>query len=232
MNWRIVIAGFLGALMYAAGLDAATLVEMVDLDGEGARMWFEGAKMRQEAEGGYVLMDWDARKMYLVSLEDGMAMDMSHMLAPKPGGGDGGRGVDASIDKVGDGPRIAGYDTVHYEISVGGEHCRDVFVSAKAMRDMASKDLVERLQQMESSDMEEMDTEWGSPCDHADQAVDFTELGFPLRTVYVESGEVDEVRRIVLDAGTPDGGFEVPAGMQIVDMSQMMQMMQGMPMDE
>ncbi len=194
------------------------------------KMWLEGDKLRQDAEGGYVLMDWDARTFYMVNTDDGMAIDLSYILAAQPGAGKGGRGVDgASVDKVGSGPTIAGYDTVHYEVKVDGEHCQDVFVSKKAMQDVGADDIFARLQSMDEDDDDDMDFGYGSPCDEADQAYDLSELGFPLRIEEMESGEVFEVRRIVLGATLPDGGFAVPAGMQIMDMSQMMQ---GMPMDD
>lgn len=224
MKSKILIAGFVGALAYSATLNAATLIEMAD-DGEVMKMWLEGTKLRQDAEGGYVIMDWDAGKWYFVNLDGGMVIDLSHMLSAKSGTGGPGQGVDgASVDKVGGGPTIAGYDTVHYEISIDGEPCQDIFVSTKAMRDIGSNDVFERLQSMDQDDDEDMDFGYGSPCDQADQAYDLSKLGFPMRIEETESGEVFEVRRIEVDAKLPDGGFELPAGMQIMDMSQMMQM--------
>jgi hypothetical protein len=186
--------------------------------------------MRMDSEGGYMLMDWEANKMYLVSPEEGMAMDMSHVMAAQPKGGENS-GPRAVVSKVGDGPDIAGYDTVHYRISVGGEHCQDIYTSKKAYKDLDAEDLFDRMQKLADADMEEMD-EWSTPCDYADQGLDFAELGFPMRTEYVESGEWDEVRKIVPDAGEPEGGFDVPAGLEVMDMSQMMQFMQRPPGNE
>ena len=227
MNWRMVYLGLAGTMMCSAGLQAATLMEM-ESEGETMKIWFQGAKMRMEAEGAYMLMDWEANKMYMVSPEEGMAMDMSHIMAAQPKGGvdSGPRPV---VSKVGGGPEIAGYDTVHYKISVEGEHCQDIYVSKKAYKDLDAEDLFDRIQKLSDTDMEEM-AEWGGgPCDYAEKGLDLAELGFPMRTEYVESGGFDEVRRIVPDAGQPDGGFDVPAGLEVMDMSQMMQYMQRPP---
>ena len=227
MNWRTVYFGLAGTMVCSAGLQAATLIEYVESEGETMKIWFQGAKMRMEAEGAYMLMDWEAKKMYIVSPEEGMAMDMSHIFAAQPTG-EGGSGPEAVVSKVGDGPEIAGYDTVHYKISVEGEHCQDIYASKKAYKDLDAEDLFDRIQKLSDSDMEGMD-EWSTPCDYAEQGLDFAELGFPMRTEYAESGAFEEVKRIVPDAGQPDGGFDVPAGLEIMDMSQMMQYMQRPP---
>ena len=227
MNWRMVCFGLVGMMMCSAGLQAATLMEM-ESDGETMTIWFQGAKMRMESEGGYVLMDWEANKMYIVSPEEGMAMDMSYVMAAQPKGDKGDSGPKAVVTKVGNGPEIAGYETVHYTISVEGEHCEDIYTSKKAYKDLDAEDLFDRIQKLGDTDMDEMD-EWGSPCDYAETSLDFADLGFPMRTEYAESGEFEEVARIVPDAGQPDGGFDVPAGLEIMDMSQMMQYMQRPP---
>ena len=227
MNWRMVYFGLAGTLMCSAGLQAATLMEM-ESEGEAMKIWFQGAKMRMESEGGYMLMDSEANKMYIVSPEEGMAMDMSFILAAQSKGEKGESGPKAVATKVGDGPEIAGYDTVHYRISVEGEHCQDLYTSKKAYKDLDAEDLFDRIQKLGDSDMEDMG-EWSSPCDYADTDLDFAELGFPLRTEDVQSGGYEEVRRIVPDAGQPDGGFDVPAGLEVMDMSQMMQYMQRPP---
>jgi hypothetical protein len=227
MNWRTVYFGLAGTLVCSAGLQAATLIEYVESEGETMKIWFQGAKMRMEAEGAYMLMDWEAKKMYIVSPEEGMAMDMSHVFAAQSKGG-GDSGPKAVVSKVGDGPEIAGYDTVHYKISVEGEHCQDIYASKKAYKNLDAEDLFDRIQKLSDSDMEGMD-EWSTPCDYAEQGLDFAELGFPMRTEYAESGAFEEVKRIVPDAGQPDGGFDVPAGLEVMDMSQMMQYMQRPP---
>jgi hypothetical protein len=229
MNWRMVYFGLAGTMMCTAGLQAATLIEHVESEGGTMKIWFQGAKMRMDTEeGAYMLMDWETNKMYIVSPEEGMAMDMSHIMAAKSKGGGGDSKPKAEVSKVGDGPEIAGYDTVHYRITVEGTHCQDIYASKKAYKDLDADDLFERMQKLSDTDMEGMD-EWSTSCDYADQGLDFAELGFPMRTEYVESGGWDEVKNIVPDAGQPDGGFDVPAGLEVMDMSQMMQYMQRPP---
>ena len=94
------------------------------------------------------------------------------------------------------------------------------------MKDMGSKEIMKRMEKFADSDMGDMGDEWSTPCDRAESDIDYIEVGFPLRTVYIDSGEVDEVRRIVLDADLPEGGFTLPEGMKVMDMGQMMQQMQ------
>lgn len=233
MKLRVMIVGFLGILGYSATLNAATLLE-VALDGEvGYKMWIEGNKLRQDVEGGYVmLMDWDAGTAYMINTAEGIAMDTSHIMAAKPGKKDQKRSVDGiSVDKVGAGPTIAGYETVHYRISVDGEDCENIYTSTKVIRDIGA-DIFDRLQSMADNDDDDMDYGYGDPCDKADEAYDLAKLGYPMRTEDASSGEVIEVTRIEVDAKLPDGGFEVPAGIQIMDMNQMMQMYQNPPTDD
>lgn len=227
MNRKILIGCFAGALIYSASLGAATLIEFVDSEGETSKMWIEGAKMRMDHSDGYALTDWEKRKMYYVSTEEGMVMDMSSFLAARPSTGKARKPVNADVKKMGSGPEIAGYKTTHYKVSVESRHCMDVFLSVKAMKDMASKDVMKWMQDMANTGMEETDTQWSNPCDNADQGIDYVKLGFPMRTVHVDNGQTDEVTAIVLNASQPKGGFDLPEGMKVMDMGQMMQQMQG-----
>jgi hypothetical protein len=136
--------------------------------------------------------------------------------------------VKVDVKKVGAGPEIAGYSTVHYTISAQDIICQDVYVSTKAMKDIASKNIMKYMQEMSETDMEETGNASRTPCDYADQGVDYVELGFPMRTMYIERNQAYEVTAIQLHATLPAGGFELPEGMQIMDMGQMMDMIRGM----
>jgi len=227
MKNKILIGWFASALIYSASLGAATLIEFLDSEGETSKMWIDGAKMRMDTSEGYSLTDWKMRKMYFVSTEEGMVMDMSSFLATTPAKGETRKSVTADAKKMGSGPEVAGYKTIHYKISVEGQHCMDVFLSARAMEDLAAKEVMQWMQELANMGMEEEATRWSDPCDDADQGMDYVKLGFPMRTIQVDDGQTDEVTAIVLNASLPEGGFDLPKGMQVMDMGQMMQYMQG-----
>ena len=228
MNKKILVAWIVGSSFFSASLSAATLIEMKESDGSTVKMWVEGSKMRVDSDEGYAITDMEKRKMYYISPAEGTVMDMSSILAPQSPVAETGEQMKVDVKKMGAGPDIAGYSTQHYKVSVQGDHCKDIFLSTKAMDDMASKDIIKYMQDMSDTGIEEMEAQWSSPCDHADQGIDYVKLGFPMRTVDIENNSVEEVKSIQLNAMIPAGGFELPKGMQIIDMGQMMDMMRQM----
>ena len=70
MNKIIIIAWNAGSLICSALLNAATLIETMESDGEAQKIWIEGTKMLIDSGEGYDLADMEKRKMYFVSPED------------------------------------------------------------------------------------------------------------------------------------------------------------------
>ena len=161
----------------------------------------------------------------MVNPDERTAMDMSSMAWPekKKSGGDLKK-VDASLDKIGDGPTIAGYETVHYVVKANGRKCHDLYASKKAFNHTGwAESWSENGRALNEANFDTADD-----CEIADYEVaDPGNIGWALKTIEAD-GQYSEVLRIEQDAKLPVGGFEVPADYRLVSYAEMMQgMMSG-----
>jgi hypothetical protein len=212
-------------------LQAATLLEQRDAESH-TIMYIDGVQMRAETPGqpGYMLMNFEAGTMYMVSPEEKTVIDNSAMLKAmreqKPQST--GRQPSVRFQHMGPGPIIAGYKTEHFAEYVDDTHCADIFLSKDALDDSGFSEFMDA---MESGVMNS-DEEESSPCDWG--SVEGFSLvrkhGYPLRELDADGTLNNEVIRIQTDAAVPEGGFELPAGYQVITMEQMMQGMGGMAM--
>lgn len=213
----IGVAGMIGA----TGAGAAALVEQGDSEST-TLMYIEGTKMRSEThqQGGYAIADYRAKTLYMIDPVRKQVLDMSAITWPEGGAAQkvDTSGVKASLDKVGKGPTIAGYDTEHYVLKANGRKCEDLYVSRAAARDAGFEVLIAEESSKELMAANAMN---GDECDLAEyKLIDSAEFGWPLRTVDAQ-GTVTEVIRIETNAKLPPGGFELPAGFEIVDYGQL-----------
>ncbi|MGE0082742.1 MAG: DUF4412 domain-containing protein [Thiohalomonadaceae bacterium] len=208
---------FLIAGLMPMGAAAVTLIEST-AEGEVSRFWVEGVRARIESrdQQGYMLMDLGKGTMLLVNHEDKQVVDMSRQLQRADGKK---AGPAIKLVKKGNGPRIAGYDTQHYQLTADGQVCQDLYMSRKAYQDAKLEAYAKAFAKYVMVPPVVL-----GPCDQAGLSVDrhLAEGGLPLRVV--EEGEVmDEVTRITPNAALPAGGFEPPAGYERVDMDVLMQ---------
>lgn len=213
---RIVLTSLVAALM-PVSVAAVTLIEST-AEGEVSRFWVDGVRARAESpdEPGYVLMDLGKGTMLVVNHEDRQMVDMSGQLQRADGSGKAGPAV--KLVKKGSGPRIAGYDTQHYQLTADGRVCQDLYMSRKAYQDAKLEAYGKAFAKYVMVPPFVQD-----PCDRATLSVDryLAEGGLPMRVV--EDGEVvDEITRITTNAALPAGGFEPPAGYERVDMDVLM----------
>ena len=179
------------------------------IDGHNSRMGSADAKH-------FVLMNWQSKTFYVVDTTSKQATDMSFSLrqgapsqnCPKPD-------VDAVLERVGPGPTMAGYATVHYIVKADGRACEEIFTSREAMQAVGS--YVDSLRDMRERDDEDTGR---SKCDIAsDKVVDLGKIGWPLKTVTLRGGgkgHIDEILRIERNVSVPAGFFNVPAGYKII----------------
>jgi hypothetical protein len=210
----------LACMTCPAWAGAASLIEQ--REGEAtALMYIEGGKMRIETRGqpDYALMDLKTRSMFLVNPTEKRALDMSAGFRHKAGESAASVEVDARLEKKGAGPEIAGYATEHYVLSANGKKCQDIYASTQAFRDSGWAELWDDF----GKAFKEMSTGGQDPCDIADETVvDPAKVGWPLKTVTAD-GDVMETVRIQNDVAAPAGGFDVPAGYQVISLQQMLQ---------
>lgn len=216
---RLAIPALIAAVLVPLGASAATLIESRNDEGEVSRLWVEGVRARAETddEQGYVLMDLGKGTMLLVNHEEKQVVDMSAQL--QRAGKDKRPRPATKLVKKGGGPRIAGYDTQHYQLMVEGQVCQDLFMSRKAYQDGRLEAYGKAYAQYDLTPPVTLE-----PCDYAELSLDrhMLEAGLPLRVV--EEGEVvDEITRITTDAKLPADGFTPPAGYARVDMGALMQ---------
>ena len=211
---------------------SGTLVEILDEQGHISKISYQGdmARMETPGEPGYALMNTKKRKMYIVNLEERTVMemgDLKNMSFPGvvPGGGSK---PSVKFTKKGGGPKILGYETIHYHVSANGQACQDEYLAPALIKDKQLSQIFDTMSKM-SSDMDPsaMIAAGGDICDLVDlQGVKtYMKSGFPLRTV--KNGKTtNEVTKIKRNEKFPADIFELPKGYKIVNMQQMMQQMQ------
>lgn len=183
------------------------------------RVLYDGHIMRVDfTQGGYLLFDVAANKRYMVSDEQKQVMEM-----PNDGAKEfsammsdlGAKRTPARIDieRLGDGPTIAGYATEHYVVTADGQKCSDEYLSKDLLRNKEIKDLVHA---MDSANEREDDQSVASlgPCMvQAPRALakEYDRLGLPLRTVDADGATSVEVVSIKVDVSVPESTFSLPA---------------------
>ena len=108
---------------------AALLIEGRSTNGDDVQTYISYIDGQNSRMGGtdsqqYVLMNWKSKTLYLVDKASRQATDMSISLkqgapsqkCPQPE-------VDAALERVGAGPKMAGYSTVHYIVKADGKAC-------------------------------------------------------------------------------------------------------------
>lgn len=228
LNWICALTCVLGT----ASLPAATLIEQVD--GESTMiMYVEGSKFRTDtpSEDSYAIVDYEEKTFLVVNDAERKVMDMSAMTWREDNANKtvDTSGVDADLQRIGAGPRIAGYDTVHYVVRANGRKCQELFTSRAAFRDSG---MAEFWNSESAQAMTRANLEYGDDCELAEFVVtDPDDIGFPLRTVQAD-GQAMEVLRIERNVQVPGSGFEAPANYERVDFGQMMgQMMKAATVD-
>jgi len=213
---------------------AATLIESTDGAGDNVaiRIAKDMARIDSSDLEGYMLMDMDKDKVYAVTTDEKIVIDLSlpagndiNTVGAKPAGMNRPQAI---FDKQGDGPEIAGYSTVHYKVMMGDTHCFDEYLSKQAI---GNSEILRFIQMMarESQAREKMGmTEYfaaDNPCETAEEVMDdqYLTLGIPLRTLDNHGVTIHEVSRIQNDVSFSDDMFELPEDFPVVTRAEMLQ---------
>ena len=223
-NGWLMVCG-LACVVVADNGSAASVIEQTDGESNSV-LYLENGMLRagEAGEDAYALIDLANRSFVMVNPQEKTVLDMSASMWDAQAGGPGAAAspVDARLEEIGAGPTIAGYETVQYTLLADGKPCQDLYVSRQAFDDSGFDEVWAR----SGEAWKEMDADASDPCDLAEQkAVDYAEIGLPLKTVYRESqhaGQFEEVTRVEKSVQAPPGGFEVPAGYEVVSFEAMM----------
>lgn len=239
MKIHIRYISFFILLFFQQASSAVTLIETRQGDGSIEKIYVEGMKVRidHSNDPGFVIIDGNKKTMHVVSHEEKQIMNMADMLKNnKPGNNSK---FTVKFFKEGNGPKIAGYSTKHYIITVNGKKCSDEFTSKKMLKDLGIQKTFERVASMFAGMgpsgmdmMQDMD-----PCMMAEEKIssEFVKYGYPMRSLDANGALESEVINLTQNTSLPAGGFNLPNGYPVVDMGQMMQGMmpdmQNMPPD-
>lgn len=216
-------------------LHAATLVKNKDAMGgiNAILIDKDQARMESKKSGQYMLMYFKDKKAYAVNDNKKQIIDMA---SPMPQGANPKKSttpaptIQAKLVKVdGDSPKIAGYDTVHYQVFAGDTLCSDEYLAPKALEVANIKAFMQGMQAFAKDRREQMgdmarQMMQRKPCMAAkeDLTDEFNRLGLSMRSV--KEGKVQhEIVEISTDALTDAKTFALPEGYTTTSPFEMMQ---------
>jgi hypothetical protein len=213
---------------------ADTVIESVDsrLNEIRVSIGKDGARIERADSPVHVLIDFDAQSIHAVDTSQRYAMDMK---SPAPSKADHGDFNFASVappvirmERMGAGPAIAGFDTMHYRVLVDGRRCFDEYLAPAALDDEGIRQFI-RTMAAGTNDVEQRVliqlTEPERLCDAVTDLIDdqYPRLGIPLRTLDAKGREVHRVTRIDAGASHDPAMFRIPAGYEILTRAQVME---------
>jgi hypothetical protein len=225
MHYRLLLAAAAAILGTA---QAATLVEVKHTEGV-SHIYRDGpaARMEMPGQSSFVVMNTAKQALFVVMPEQQMALDMSDTLKSDAPGAAGG--VQATFNKEGGGPTIAGYRTQRYSYTVQGTQCGTVFASPEALEHAGMQELFTMMQRMAGQAQAVLSAFNTStdPCQQADRRLGdkIQTIGAPMRVLDPRGTVVSEITRIDRNATAPENAFEVPSGYSIQNAAQMLRML-------
>lgn len=228
---------FITALTAVLPLFAGTVIESTDDQKNHTKIMIEKDMARIDTADmqGYMLIDLGKEKIYAVSTDEQVVMDLSpHIIEGSPRVITTNR-KQASFVKQGKGPKIAGYSTTQYKVMMGDTHCFDEYLSKEAIDNRDIRHFTEVMAKISQVE-EKMDVIESSPSDNpcltAEESMDdqYLKLGVPLRTVDENGVTVNEITSIENDAPFSSDTFDIPKDYPTLSRDEMMQRaMQSMP---
>ena len=197
------------------------------------------ARIDDDKMPGRVIVDYSGAQIFLVDSRRGEVLRVNlqgEQMAPE--------GIGVSLKDKGGGQKIAGYLTRKYELHAGGQKCGVVYTSQELMANNAIRGMFEAMRSMQNMTSGMMGgmgnlSSLLTDCQRANmQLADVVEsAGAPLKVIDEYGSTVSEVISVNTEMQVPGGFYDVPAGMQVVDMTEKMnsamqqgqEMMQQMP---
>lgn len=219
----------LSAVTIAAHADVT--IESVDSGLDTIRVMAGEHAARIERGDGtvYVLLDFAEHSVHAVDTGQRYAMDM---LSPAPSQQEHGDFDFAAVappvlrlERMGPGPNIVGYDTVHYRVLVDGRRCFDEYLAPAALDDAAIRRFIEAMAEGTHDHERRVLVQLTDPerlCDAVTDLIDdhYPRLGIPLRTLDAQGREIHRVTRIETGVSHDAAAFRIPPDYPILSRAQ------------
>jgi hypothetical protein len=239
MNWKnrtLFLA--MGLACVALNSQAATQLKNQDAMGGINNILINDTQARMETpkEGQYMIMQFKDKKAYAINDKQKQIVDMDAPMpenkpnpakpegdAPKPAE------VKAELVKKDAGPKIAGYDTVHYQVLANGEVCSDEYLSSEALKVAHIKDFIQGMQDFAQERRKQMGGMGAMmqqrPCFAAKEQLNeqFNQAGLSMRSVDKAGKTKHEIIEIKTDVKTDEQTFTLPKDYAVTTPFEMMQ---------
>lgn len=211
------------ALFAVTAVSAGTVIE-IQSKGDLTTVLTNGQHARMNIPGSdYVIIDYRKQQAQVVSPQKHQVMLFdAKIMAPA----NNASAVRTSLNLLGNGPVIAGYQTQKYSYAANGKSCGVIYGSREAISANGMNDLLQAMKTM----LEQQRAALGGfagfvdDCTLADmQVTDHVKtIGVPMRTE--RNGMVDsEIKSIKLDVTLPENTFIIPSSYKTVTMQDNMQ---------
>lgn len=132
--------------------------------------------------------------------------------------------------KKGAGPKIAGYDTVHYQVMADGQLCSNEYLAPEALKVAHVKDFLNAMFTMSISRRKLMPFGMMAkdPCfvAHTNAQLETLDIGIPMRSVDKNGNVMQEILEIKTDVEVAADMFTLPKGIEVQTEAEMMRAMQ------
>ena len=231
---------FLLALGTWSAAWADVQVKYQDITGANGSMYSNGQKVRIDGGRmqGYMLVDGSSGEFFLVDDERKEILKVS---ADEVGGTAEVGALNVGLKPRGGGEKIAGYKTGRFDLIANGELCGTLYGSSELIKNRDMRRMFEAMQGMHRITRSMMAgmTPMLSACQRANtRLADLVDSsGFVMRVIDDQGRQAFEVLAVDTDKQVGAGFYDLPSGMQIVDMNEKMkqvskqgqQMLQQMP---
>jgi hypothetical protein len=221
------------ALPLAATAHAGALIESVDsgLSQIRVSVGSEGARIERSDSAVHVLLDFETQGIHAVDTGQRYAMDMTSPATSRLEHGEfdftSVAPPNVRLERMGAGPQIAGYETVHYRILVDGRRCFDEYLAPAALDNKDIRRFIQTMAAGTDDPEQRVLVQLIEPdrlCDAVTDLIDdhYPRLGIPLRTLDARGREIHRVTRIETGISHDGAMFRIPEGYEILTRAQVM----------
>jgi hypothetical protein len=225
---------------------AGTVIERRDTQGNTQKIFLDENKARIDSSdpNRYTLMNLQEKKAYMVDSKEKRMVALDFMGSPPPLPPNMPKPpaqppVKAELVKKGEGPKIAGYPTVNYQVLANGKECSENYLSPEATKIAYVQDFITAIYKMSDSRKPKGMPE--HPCQQAkdDLEAKSMELGVPMKSMVKggQQGEKDgpqkkeekvrhEILSIKTDVKIPEDTFTLPKDYKVISEQELIKMMQ------
>ncbi len=211
------------ALLFSAGASADLQLVIDDFTG-GSTVSSNGQKARIDARGtpGFVIIDYASGEIFMV---DPSRKEVMRTNVSDPGEAEAD--IVVSLKDKGGGQKIAGFNTRKYRIMAGGQKCGTVHASKKMFDYEGVMGMFESMRNLQRATRGMMSGMTGmlTVCQRAGMQMSevMESVGAPMKMIDENGRVVSEVKSVDTAKNLPASHYDVPAGMKVVDMSEMAQ---------